>query len=532
VVAEPVVGWAFAVERRHGVDHPSSWWPDSADWAAPAAEWAAPAAGWAAPAAEAGPWPQPEAEGTFAVSAAHALVPVHGQQVTTKIPPSYDGRTSWFTYEEAIDDWCDLTELEPAKRGPALRSRLEGDAAIYKSLLDRDRLIDPHEGVTYFKSTLRQHFVKGSQSVFLWRFFQILRFTRGQQDMLRWLGRISVLSKRVLDAWGDLCVHVGPDDLAFQRAVAGAMNGRELREADLPEALEGYNLREYRRHMDGFPLNENLFALIVVVLLDLDEGQRERFTSTLSLRGVTVTAYTFEVARATAIELFCAPKSSLENPMYRSAGRGRSFCILDQGELMGQYGYWVEDDETCEVGFLPEMDDVFWSYDEMSAAWVSRSFTGRRMRRGHPKGKGKGKGAKGHRHFVPFRRKGKGKGKGKSKSSYEMEEVDTAAVAKGKRKGKKGKKGKPFGEKPADGGKSEAHVVSPVSAPAEGATPQAQSAAPKIKHGLRRPGKKKKRPGHGPRGPPGLFQTRPRNESQRSCHHGTLEPSPDATLWT
>ena len=31
------------------------------------------------------------------------------QQVTTKIPPLFDGRTSWFAYEEAIDDWCDIT---------------------------------------------------------------------------------------------------------------------------------------------------------------------------------------------------------------------------------------------------------------------------------------------------------------------------------------------------------------------------------------------------------------------------------------
>ena len=31
------------------------------------------------------------------------------QQVATKVPPSYDGRSSWFAYEDAIDDWCDIT---------------------------------------------------------------------------------------------------------------------------------------------------------------------------------------------------------------------------------------------------------------------------------------------------------------------------------------------------------------------------------------------------------------------------------------
>ena len=65
------------------------------------------------------------------------------QQVTTKIPPGYDGRTSWFAYEEMIDDWVDVTELDPDKRGPALRNRLDGDAAVYKTLFDRDALKDP-----------------------------------------------------------------------------------------------------------------------------------------------------------------------------------------------------------------------------------------------------------------------------------------------------------------------------------------------------------------------------------------------------
>ena len=42
------------------------------------------------------------------------------QQVTTKVPPSYDERSCWFANEDAIDDWCDITELDAEKRGPAL----------------------------------------------------------------------------------------------------------------------------------------------------------------------------------------------------------------------------------------------------------------------------------------------------------------------------------------------------------------------------------------------------------------------------
>ena len=53
------------------------------------------------------------------------------QQMTTKVAPAYDGRNSFFAFEDAIDDWCDITDLEPEKRGPALRNRLEGEAQQY-----------------------------------------------------------------------------------------------------------------------------------------------------------------------------------------------------------------------------------------------------------------------------------------------------------------------------------------------------------------------------------------------------------------
>ena len=39
-------------------------------------------------------------------------------QVTTKVPPGFDGKTSWLAFEDAIDDWCDITELEAEKWGP------------------------------------------------------------------------------------------------------------------------------------------------------------------------------------------------------------------------------------------------------------------------------------------------------------------------------------------------------------------------------------------------------------------------------
>ena len=87
-------------------------------------------------------------------------------QITTKVPPEYDGTRNWFAYEESIDDWIDITTLPLEKHGPSLKNRLYGDAAIYKPLLDRDLLCGPDDGVTYFKNAMRPHFVKGNQSVF------------------------------------------------------------------------------------------------------------------------------------------------------------------------------------------------------------------------------------------------------------------------------------------------------------------------------------------------------------------------------
>ena len=63
-----------------------------------------------------------------------------GSGITAKIPPLFDGSTSWCKYEELIDDWLDLTVLEAEERGPALKNRLVGDAELYKGLLNRESL--------------------------------------------------------------------------------------------------------------------------------------------------------------------------------------------------------------------------------------------------------------------------------------------------------------------------------------------------------------------------------------------------------
>ena len=75
---------------------------------------------------------------------------------TPKLATAFGGTTGWFAFEEAIDDWLDITMLPAEQHGPSLeKNRLFGEAATYKAMFDRDRLTDPVHGVACFKDTLR-----------------------------------------------------------------------------------------------------------------------------------------------------------------------------------------------------------------------------------------------------------------------------------------------------------------------------------------------------------------------------------------
>ena len=87
---------------------------------------------------------------------------------TPKLAPAFGGTTSWFAFEEAIDDWLEITMLPAEQHEPSLKNKLFGEAAKYKAMLDRDRLTYPVHGVTYFKDTLRPYIIKGKQTAFLY----------------------------------------------------------------------------------------------------------------------------------------------------------------------------------------------------------------------------------------------------------------------------------------------------------------------------------------------------------------------------
>ena len=205
-------------------------------------------------------------------------------------------------------EFQDLTKVEARRRGPAIAARLSGRAEIFKERLDRERLRDPETGVDYFLATLRPFFVKELQSMFLYRFFQMLRRNRGQTDHQRWMVKYEIARQKVVDAWLDattLKPVVGEAAVAAQverlreaarerlraetrRGWAGPAAGfaTAVEAVALPEIIDAMRQAAIetvwrvnrRARVDQFPISDNLSALVALVMAVLSEAQRERDT--------------------------------------------------------------------------------------------------------------------------------------------------------------------------------------------------------------------------------------------------------------
>ena len=229
-------------------------------------------------------------------------------------------------------------ELEPEKRGPALRNRLGGEAQQYKRLLDREMLRDPHDGVNYFKRFLRPHFIKGAQNVFLYRFMQFMKYNRGTMDLLKWMTRFQLTGNRLFESWMDVI----PDLLITSpEAILYVQTQRQDRERDQNEraqvaaatpgadphviilwtdeiafvAFRQLNENRRQQQRQAFPLGENLLALIFVSLADLTEDQRNTLTRIMTHRGRTLDQYNMQELRDLFLEMFCTTKTAVDNPM-------------------------------------------------------------------------------------------------------------------------------------------------------------------------------------------------------------------------
>ena len=330
--------------------------------------------------------------------------------------------------------------------GPSLKNSLVGSAAFYKNMFDNTLLRDADQGLQHFKTVLRPYFVKGVQHVFLWRLLQLLRTYRGNSEFVHWIGKFEIATKRLTNAWMDL--HEPPDlpaanTVAFVQMLKAAAQAELQNIADVNDRVaRAHEFREMlleqakTAHRDAFPLNDNLLSLIFLVQADLNESQRERFVSSMSLRQINMTQYTYQGVRELFMELFCITRTGISDPMIQHR-RGTNFYVVDEGEMEQEDGFWVIDEDTHEEGFVSLLtEDEFWVLG--AKGYSRRRITGRKFKKGRPKGfKGKGKGRR-----PGFRPRSKGKGFAHY-DEYQQQQTDPVYYGKfGKGKGKKGKFGK------------------------------------------------------------------------------------------
>ena len=337
-----------------------------------------------------------------------------GIRMTPKVPPTFDGQSSWFEFEDLIDDWMGITTLTPERLGPSLKNALVGAAEFYKNMLNNADLRHPENGVRHFKDTLRPYFVKGVNHVFLWRFLQLFRCYRGNQEFVLWIGRFEVTSRRVLTAWMDLFHHDIPEVTTVEFfALLNPAVRQQINDLQDPDE-QRQRLTEIREeqinvlrnaHRQQFPLTDNLMSLVFLVQADLNENQRERFVTSMSLRQIDMAQYTYLQVTQLFMELFCTTRTGIADPTIRHVKRS-TFLVIEEGEYDGETGYWVAEEETGDEGFVSlYIEDEFWVLSAKGGYNKRRVFS-RRFKQG--KGKGKG----GQRKRPGFRPRSQKKGKG------------------------------------------------------------------------------------------------------------------------
>eukprot|EP00971_Amphidinium_carterae_P069501 1375222-Amphidinium_carterae.2 len=87
------------------------------------------------------------------------------------------------------------------------------------------------------------------------------------------------------------------------------------------------------RHRRAFPIGENLQALMMIVMADLKEQQRDLLMATMFQRNMVLEMLSPQQLTEVMRALLCHPKSSIENPSWGQQSSGqRSFLVIQQGE--------------------------------------------------------------------------------------------------------------------------------------------------------------------------------------------------------
>ena len=278
--------------------------------------------------------------------------------MTAKQPPSYDGKVSWFRYEELVGEWVTIKTGGRTQERTPPQKQTHRRCYMYKAALQNDLLQDPDEGVSYFKNTLKKYFLKGATNVYLYRLLSFFNHRRQNQEFLIFTSQFEVLLMRLKAAWMDLMPVFTAQSPSFRQANARTIARHQqaagtrvpppvLLNQDDPTVLRQYTTGTLDRQRDAFPFADGLIAQFFIIQSELSDQQRERLTSAMSLRNISLENYSHEMLKTHYHELFITTRTSIQDPSIRPQGGNRSntFFILEQGEYEGEEGFWVEDED-------------------------------------------------------------------------------------------------------------------------------------------------------------------------------------------
>ena len=134
-----------------------------------------------------------------------------------------------------------------------------------------------------------------------------------------------------------------------------------------------------------------MIALFFLTFAELNERQRKRFVSSMSLRQVNMQAYTYLGVKQLFMELFASTRTGVADPLLRH-NRRSTFIVLDEGTFEEEEGYWAQDADTGEEAFVSLfLEDEWYVFIASKNSYARRRVRGRTFR----KNKGKGKSRKG-----------------------------------------------------------------------------------------------------------------------------------------
>ena len=149
---------------------------------------------------------------------------------------------------------------------------------MHKGLLDREPLKAAESSISGIR------FIKGAQRVFFWRFYQFTRARRGNIEMVKWIGKFSLLLKRLRDAWMDvLPLSIMSEERRQNQYLTDVpqenaerqTRGVNILDPNAQATRDRWNATDVSNHEKLFPLSDNLTTLMFIVVSDLSEAQRE-----------------------------------------------------------------------------------------------------------------------------------------------------------------------------------------------------------------------------------------------------------------